>query len=211
MVKMIAAGKPPTTGQRNRAARLRQAVTAGSTTTPDDLAWLLDYESKQQQRAEKTASAGASKKSKVTHTEETEERIGLGDATVAAAAAAAESREEGRRLDTLLSLGHQAMLGAVDAYKNMCGQLLQRNHDLERAHIRMLDTVRTHYLARVDAEGEAAELERELDKPQEEKKDALSQMAEELLPMLLPAIMDSMAAGAKEGSAAAEKKDAGKT
>jgi hypothetical protein len=198
-MRMIETGKPPSTGQRNRAARLRHAVDQHETVTPDDLAWLLDYEQKQQARMDKirnaATSAGGTKKRKVMHVEEEEERVGIGDAAIAAAAAAAESREEGRRLDTLLSLGHQAMLGAVDAYKSMAAQLLQRNHELERAHVRMMETIRVHYLARVDAEGAAAELERELDaKPEEEKKGALEKMADELLPVLLPAIMSNITA-----------------
>lgn len=209
-MRMIEAGKPPSTGQRNRAARLRHAVDQHETVTPDDLAWLLDYEQKQQARMDKirnaATSAGGTKKRKVMHVEEEEERVGIGDAAIAAAAAAAESREEGRRLDTLLSLGHQAMLGAVDAYKSMAAQLLQRNHELERAHVRMMETIRVHFLARVEAEGEAEQLARDIEaKPEDEKKDAISQMAEELLPLLLPAIADSFAAKTTEG-----KKEPGK-
>jgi hypothetical protein len=148
----------------------------------------------------------------VTHVEEEEERAGTGDAAIAAVAAAAETREEGRRLDTLIGLGHQALLGAVEAYKSMTAQVLERNHQLERAHIRMMETVRVHFLARVDAEGEAENLARELEaRPDEEKKDALTRMADELIPMLMPAIAEKLTAAADalpatEGGATAKGK-----
>lgn len=226
--KMISDGKPPTTGQRVRAARLRREVNQNGTVTPDELAWLLDYERKEQERVGKIEDAarqagvkGASRRRKVTHVEEEEERAGTGDAAIAAVAAAAESREEGRRLDTLIGLGHQALLGAVEAYKSMAAQVLERNHQLERAQIRMMDTVRLHFLARVDAEGQAEDLARELEnRPEEEKRDALSRMADELLPMLMPAIAEKLtaaadalpaASAATEGSATAKGKGPQKT
>lgn len=217
--RMIESGKPPTTGQRNKASRLRQDVKNNEPVSPDDLAWLLDYERKEQERIHKIEDAaaragvkGASRRRKVTHVEEEEERAGTGDAAIAAVAAAAETREEGRRLDTLIGLGHQALLGAVEAYKSMTAQVLERNHQLERAQIRMMDTVRLHFLARVDAEGQAEDLARELEqRPEEEKRDALSRMADELLPMLMPAIAEKLttaadALPATEGSATAKGK-----
>lgn len=217
--RMIESGKPPTTGQRNKAAKLRRLVNNHESVETDDLAWLLDYERKEQERFGRVESAaaragvkGASRRRKVTHVEEEEERAGTGEAAIAAVAAAAETREEGRRLDTLIGLGHQALLGAVEAYKSMTAQVLERNHQLERAQIRMMDTVRLHFLARVDAEGQAEDLARELEqRPEEEKRDALSRMADELLPMLMPAIAEKLttaadALPATEGSATAKGK-----
>ena len=227
-MKMIEAGKPPTTGQRNKAAKLRRQVNEHENVEPDDLAWLLDYERREKDRVGKIEDAaaragvkGASRRRKVTHVEEEEERAGTGDAAIAAVAAAAETREEGRRLDTLIGLGHQALLGAVEAYKSMTAQVLERNHQLERAQIRMMDTVRLHFLARVDAEGQAEDLARELEqRPEEEKRDALSRMADELLPMLMPAIAEKLtaaadaqpaASAATEGSTTAKGKGPQKT
>jgi hypothetical protein len=216
---MLESGKVPTTGQRNKAAKLRGQVKNHENVDPDDLAWLLDYERKEQERVGKIEDAaaragvkGASRRRKVTHVEEEEERAGTGDAAIAAVAAAAETREEGRRLDTLIGLGHQALLGAVEAYKSMTAQVLERNHQLERAHIRMMETVRVHFLARVNAEGEAEDLARELEtRPDEEKRDALTRMADELIPMLMPAIAEKLTAAADalpatEGGATAKGK-----
>lgn len=217
--RMLESGKVPTTGQRNKAAKLRGQVKNHENVDPDDLAWLLDYERKEQERVGKIEDAaaragvkGASRRRKVTHVEEEEERAGTGDAAIAAVAAAAETREEGRRLDTLIGLGHQALLGAVEAYKSMTAQVLERNHQLERAHIRMMETVRVHFLARVNAEGEAEDLARELEtRPDEEKRDALTRMADELIPMLMPAIAEKLTAAADalpatEGGATAKGK-----
>lgn len=177
----------PTPANRARASQLRAAIRRGAIPTAADAAWLADYDAERDRVAEGRGSRGASRGRRVSYTEEETEAVGEGSSAVAEmAAAAATSREEGRRLDSLITVGITALREAADMYKSMTSALLERNRDLEAAHVSMVRASSREYLARIEAEGEIARLEKEADP--DGKKDGIERLAEQLLPFLMPAL-----------------------
>jgi hypothetical protein len=176
---------PPTPSERTKAARLRMQVKASKPLSLDDAAWLEQYEAGQTARAE---AVGASQTRRVEYSEEETQAIGTGEAAVAAAGIAAATREEGRRLDSMLTVAIGAMGRAFDMSMRMCDLMANRNEKLENAHVRMMEAMRGHYLARVEAEGEADALAKQLEAGEEGDKDGISKLAEQLLPFLLPGL-----------------------
>lgn len=177
---------PPTPSERTKAAKLRLALKAGKPISLEDAAWLEQYEQGQQTRAE---AIGASQTRRVEYSEEETQAIGTGDAALAAAGLASATREEGRRLDSMLSVSMTAMSRAFDMSLRMCELMANRNEKLEGAHVRMMEAMRGHYLARVEAEGEADALAKQLEAGEDgEGKDPLGKLAEQLLPFLLPGL-----------------------
>ena len=177
--------KPPTPGERSRAAKLRLLRKAGKELIEEDALWLETYEQGQEAHAE---AIGASRASRVTYEEETREAVGTGDAAaVEAVSVAALAREEGRRYDSLLTVGIEALRTAVDTYQKMAVQILERNGQLERAQIEMMATVRRSILASVHAEAdaEAERLAREAAEAGAGGSDGLTKLAEQLLPLIL--------------------------
>jgi len=157
--------KNPT--HRNRAYTLRKKSRRGEMLSEDESEWLGKYDA-----AQGTADANRYKNaSKSVHIEEH-----MTDAAGDAAAAAAmpkTSREEGRRLDYILDLMLRGQQQLLQGYERMNAQLLQRNQQMEEVHLSMLDAVREHYIARIDAEAELA-LNKE---PEDDKPDLLEDMA----------------------------------
>lgn len=155
---------PANASHRSKAYKLRTRVRAGHTLMPKDSKWLGDYEAAQEANgAGPDPAFGASASERVIHVEERKAAVGTGDAAAHAAAAGAMVREEGRRLDALV----QVAINTVEAagkiieragamYAQMAAHMLARNQQLEDVHLSMLDTVREHYIARVEAEGTAA-------------------------------------------------------
>ncbi len=159
---------------RNRAYKLRAALKRGQLLTPEDEAWLREYEAAQ--AAPKSAFAQSSR---VFHVEQHDTQ-GEGDAAVAAAQAApALAREEGRRIDYLLELIIKSNSTVSAMYERMMDQMLRRNEQLEEVHLSMLDAVRDHYLARIEAEADAL-----ASKP-EEKPDMIDEMAKGIVGNLI--------------------------
>jgi hypothetical protein len=177
---------PPTPSERTRAAKLRLALKAGRVLALDDVAWLEQYEQGQQAHAE---AIGASQSRRIEYSEEETQAIGTGDAAIAAAGMAAATREEGRRLDSMLAVSMSAMSRAFDMSLRMCDLMANRNEKLEGAHVRMMEAMRGHYLARVEAEGEAEKLARQIEAEGEDGgKDSIGKLAEQLLPYILPGL-----------------------
>jgi hypothetical protein len=165
----------------------------------EDAAWLADYE----EERGRVQDRGASRSHKVAYTEESAEAVGTGPAAEMAAAGMM-SREEGRRYDSLIAVGITALRTATDTYEKMCGQLLQRNQQLEEAHVEMMRAYRMTVLARVksDAEAEAGKIIREAEEKAEataEDADPITKLAGELLPSLLPLLTDALAKKAAAG------------
>lgn len=186
----------PTPSNRVRASSLRARLKAGGFLTPEDAAWLSDYEeARARDRDLRNGVVGASRSHKVEYSEETAESVGTG-AAAEVAAAAAMSREEGRRYDSLLSVGITALRTAVDTYSKMCNHMLERNRELERSHVQMMDAIREHTIARIDAEAEVAQLAKEAEAG---GSDGIGKLAEQLLPYLLPSL-DPLAGGKPEKS-----------
>jgi hypothetical protein len=145
--------------------------------------WLGTYQARQKSDGPGDPFGASRNKRRVMHVEEEESAaVGTGDAAiVAAAAAAGASREEGRRYDYLLKTGIDALVQACRLHEQMCATLLQRQIANDKVHVELLQSVRSHFLARVDAEGEAAQLAREMEN---EKGDTISKMVEQVAPML---------------------------
>ena len=95
-------------------------------------------------------------------------------------------RDEGRRHDSLLTIGIEALRSAGDPYGKMAELMMRRNEQLEKAHVEMMQSIRTHFLARVEAEGEADRLAKEAEGGEE--KDGIGKLAEQLLPYFLPGL-----------------------
>lgn len=147
----VAHPNPSNPGHRTKAARLRKRAVGGAL-TPEEIAWLSDYDSA---RAEKGArDVGGSMSERIVNIEERSAAVGTG-AAAEVAAAAALAREEGRRFDYLMVNSVNALMKAVETYKTITDTLLQRTLALEEVHMGMLGTVREQYVARVQAEVDA--------------------------------------------------------
>jgi hypothetical protein len=175
----------PNPGNRVRAATLRARQRAGGFLAPEDAAWLADYEeARSRTRDKRDDSLGASRARKVSYTEEEQEAVGSGSSAVAeVAAAGAMVREEGRRYDSLISVGITALRTACDMQSKMVEALLERNRDLESAHVSMMQASGKQYIRSVEAEAELVKIKQEMGG--DEKKDAIAEMAEQLLPFIL--------------------------
>lgn len=137
---------------RTRAYRIRAKVKQQQEVSPEEAAWLSDYEAAQ--------SKGASASRRVSYTEEEHAAVGTGSAAEVAASAAL-AREEGRRIDYLASTGIRAMEAAFGMLHKVSELMMGRMQQMEDVHLGMLDAVRTHYLERTKAEAEAIRKEAE--------------------------------------------------
>lgn len=176
----------PTATNRKRASQLRAMARAGAMLSPEDAAWLGDYDEARGVKADER-SMGASRGRKVSYVEEEHEAMGEGSSAVAEMAAAGSMcREEGRRYDSLLTVGIAALRQAVDTYGKMTTMVLERNKNLEEAHIEMMRACAGEYRNRVEAETDLIRVQRENGlHEQEEKKDGIAEMAEQLLPLIM--------------------------
>ncbi len=139
--------------ERARALRIRTKANAGLPISPEDTAWLIEYD---ERTAGAAFGASKSKSRKLVHIEEEEEAAAVGTGTQAAAMAAAGVmvREEGRRIDNIVDRGINALVEAVKTYKEMTLQLLnERKQDavVQRA---LVEAVRDNYVKRAEAEAE---------------------------------------------------------
>jgi len=177
----------PTAANRVRAATLRVRLRSGKVLDEADAVWLAQYEDARADVKESRQQArGASRAHKVSFTEEEQEAASEGDTAGAAVAAGFMAREEGRRLDSLVSVGMTAMKAAFDMSMQVCGQMAARNLQLERAHVHMMEAYREHFLGRVEAEAENEILRKAKEMAENEDKDGLTQLAEQLLPLIMP-------------------------
>lgn len=129
---------------------------------PVDRLWLAEYdEQSERRRKTRERSVGASQSGRKVkfEMEEHAEAVGTGTAASAAASAALMAREEGRRLDSLTVESVDALKEACGVYRDICLSLKERMEVLENTHIAMLDSVRSHYLSRVETEAELTALE----------------------------------------------------
>lgn len=173
----------PNAGDRAKAYRLRKELKAG-TIKPIDKLWLANYEDEAAKHARRHVDVGASRSKSGRKVEfkmeeaAEHEAVGSGSAAVAAASAALAAREEGRRLDSLTIEAVGALKEAVNVYQSVCLTMRRRMEVLESSHVEMLEAVREQYLARTQAEINALETA-------QAGGDAVSRLAEELLPQVL--------------------------
>jgi hypothetical protein len=172
-----------TPANRARAHKLRLKMRANGCLDEADSTWLAGYEEARAEVSEgMRAPRGASRARRVSYTEEEEEAASEGDTSGATYLAAGEiARQEGRRLDSMIGVSITAMARVSEMYEKMMGHLITRNHQLENAHIGMMNAYREHFLGRVEAEAELEVLKR----AEDGDKDALTSLAEQLLPVLL--------------------------
>jgi len=169
---IIPPNDPSNPAARQRAYRIRHKVANQKPVTPEDAAWLHDYERAQ--------SKGASASRKVSYTEEEHAAIGTGSAAEVAASAAMV-REEGRREDSLADKGMQAMERANDRLEKLVDFCMARMQVLEDSHLEMWAKHRESRMREVDAEVALIEAQA----ANEGKEDDISKTAAELLPMIL--------------------------
>jgi hypothetical protein len=165
----MATGKAPhNAGDAAKAYRLRKAISRGETLKPIDRLWLDEYahEHPQSPSASSSTPTGRSRSGrKVSATfdmEEAAEAEGTGEGPASIAAAAAlQSREEGRRLDSLTVSAVGALEKAVETYRQICESLQAMLETYQTHHLDTLASVRDHYLARTAADSEVARLQKE--------------------------------------------------
>lgn len=135
---------------RARAQRLRTRLQAGLEIDADDAAWVEAYDARPGKRGPQFA---ASRKTRlVHHVEESDESVVAGQSAASWAASAAFAREDGRRLDSIVDRGITALCRAVDTYEKMTLALLRERQADAVLHRALLESVRTHYLERTEAE-----------------------------------------------------------
>jgi hypothetical protein len=136
--------------------RLRARARVHAPMRPEDVAWLAEYEQRQSEtggngRPDVGASAASSKKISYTEEETKAAAYGTGGAAEMAAAAAM-SREEGRRLDSIVDRGINALVRAVETYEKVTNTLLAERKADAALHRTLLESVREHFIARTEAE-----------------------------------------------------------
>lgn len=178
----------PPAPDRTRATRLRMKVKARQTLMPEEAAWLHQYEE------DREVARGASASRKVSFTEEEHQAVGIGTAAAEAAAAASMVREEGRRIDNIIERGFAMMTKACEMSFALAEQVLKDKVEDAKTQRALLESVREHYLARTQIEADkiVSDAVAEADAAAGEGGDAITKMAEQMLPMLMPAIMAQM-------------------
>lgn len=151
---------PETHADRSRAARIRLKLKQYMEVAPEDLAWLEAYEARTK-GADMGASVAASREVTYTERETAAAAVGTGAAAETAAGAAMLVREEGKRLDTILSLGMNCLVRSVETYERMVKQLLAEREQDAKLQRTLLESVRTHYVARAEAEADLIHAEAE--------------------------------------------------
>jgi hypothetical protein len=167
---------PSVPAHKQKAYRIRKMVENGSPISTDDAEFFAQYEEAIRRKAEeKVGDFGASKNRKVSYTEEETQAVGMGEAAMVAASAAA-TREEGKRLDSLMDRaitamekGNDFMARACMMFSKMTEHCLQQSKTMMDTHVQILDSLREHHIARTQAESElvAAGLAEEPDETSE--------------------------------------------
>lgn len=188
----------PSAANRVRASKLRAMVKAGGILSPEDAAWLADYDEARGRKADERA-FGASRGKRTTFTEEEHEAVGEGSAAAEMAAAGAMVREEGRRYDSLISVGITALRHANDMQARMNESMLKRAANLEDAHVEMMRVMTKMWVRNAELEAELVRKTHELEPPADEKKDAITEMAEQMMPFIIAQVTEKLGGGGTGG------------
>jgi hypothetical protein len=135
--------------ERVRASRIRKKSVEGIPLSDDEAASLDEYES-----SKPPARSGKSASSRVVHLDIEENAAAEGD-HVHPDAYAAVARSEGLRADTLLQIVTNRLIQCNDQYLRLLTYSMERSERLENAHVGLIEAMREHFLARIDAEGQA--------------------------------------------------------
>jgi hypothetical protein len=170
--------------------RIRARLKMRQRVSPADVAWLQTYDATRGNDGNgtpgnKSHGRSAQKSRRVSYTEEETAAAaeGIGDAASIAAAAIA-TRAEGERLDSILKIGVNALKEAVDAYKSMAAALLEERQADAITHRSLLESIRTHFLERTEAEAELIRTQAENDAAAaaaENGESAIERLATEML------------------------------
>jgi len=193
---------PKNPGDRTRAHRLRRQLRDGKKLETTDALWLGEYEEKQRDPGpSKNFGASQSKSHRRISLDLDEgsesQAVGTGNAAASAvqlAANALATKEEGKRLDSLLMGAMDAMRASADInrqtalmlredYGAIFQLLSERTEVLERTHIAMLQSVNKHYLDATAMEGQLMQQQQEGDPA----KDLLTMLLAKHLGVPLPA------------------------
>jgi len=140
--------------------RIRGKIRAKAMVSPAEKDWLDDYEkTNQENRGEGSAGRSRQASHKESHTIETHAAESEGTGIAAAAAAGAMVREEGLMLASLADRGIQSLIEAVKCYKGMCLSLLEERKQDATVQRALVEAVRTHYIARAEAEADLVKQE----------------------------------------------------
>lgn len=174
---------------RQKATKLRVRAKAGVITAVES-AWLREYDrarddSKKLPESPRDTGRSASATKRISYTEEETAAAAEGTGTAAEVAAAGMVvREEGRRLDSIIDRGINALVEANKMHQAMNAALLAERQADAVIQRQLLESVRTHFLARTEAE---AELERR-GQVDVDDVDDIGKLAGQLLPHLLGAM-----------------------
>ena len=122
----------------------------------------------------------------MSYTEEEHAAVGTGDAAKAAVESfglAAMTREEGRRLDTIVGQGMNALVRACELHEKMAAVLLRERMQDSAQNRALMESVRVHFLARTEAEADL----------QSQRAEAPKDQLSEIVAALLPALVSQLA------------------
>jgi hypothetical protein len=140
--------------------RIRAKVRVHAPVSPEDAGWLGDYERAGAERRGENFGASKSGSRKVSYVEEEHQAAAVGTGSAAEMAAAAGMvREEGRRLDSIVDRGIGALERACNAWEKMTAALLKERQADAVTHRALLESLRSHFLARAEAEGQLIKAE----------------------------------------------------
>lgn len=167
--------------ERTYASRLRLKARAG-TATPEELAWLDNYDRTKEDPGRPSRAASARRR--VSYTEEESAAAGEGEGVAAVYAHAAMAREEGRREDSLADRGIAALERAFARQEKLVDFMMARMQMLEDSHLEMWGKHRDSRMRETEAEIALVEAQAAA----EGKGDEISTAVTELLPHILKQI-----------------------
>jgi hypothetical protein len=140
--------RPMAANDRLIAHRLRNRLT-DPTSPPlsdEEAVWLDTYE--------KRVQASRSASHTVEYREERKEAEGAASVAIPLAEALM-AREDGRRIDKLIEVSIGALTTACSMYAKMATDMMAERQEFFSGQMTMMGSLREHYLARIDAEGDA--------------------------------------------------------
>jgi hypothetical protein len=181
--------------ERVRASRIRKKAVEGIPLSDDEAASLDEYETS------KPPARGKSASSRVVHLDIEEQSAAEGDHPHPDAWAAV-ARSEGLRADTLLQIVTNRLIQCNDQYLRLLTYSMERSERLENAHVGLIEAMREHFLARIDAEGQAKVAQQIAASAGDSEDGELGKLME----MLAPVIAAKLAADSKNPPAKVKRK-----
>jgi len=144
--------------------RIRGKIRAHGSVPAGDRTWLLAYEkTNAENRGDYGRSKSGSRKTVSFHTEEETATEAEGSGAAAATAAGMMVREEGRMLNTIVDRGINALVEAVKTYRSITLSLMEERKQDAMVQRSLIESVRGHYVARAEAEGDIVRMKAEIE------------------------------------------------